>query len=131
MDEVFRMVCAPAALATAPTAWSVDTLRNGDIAWLADDGGLEAIFDAAHRLDLIAISIIRREQTADAQEQTVISFAGSFPLVWIAGGFSEHARQWSRDRGPMTLLVECDGPIPDDERARIGRFLALLERQTE
>jgi hypothetical protein len=31
----------------------------------------------------------------------------------------------------MTLLVEAHGALPDDERRRIGRFLAMLGRQTE
>jgi hypothetical protein len=31
----------------------------------------------------------------------------------------------------MTLLVETGGALPDAERGRIARFLALLARQTE
>jgi hypothetical protein len=31
----------------------------------------------------------------------------------------------------MTSLVETPGALPDDERGHIGRFLALLGRQTE
>ncbi len=31
----------------------------------------------------------------------------------------------------MTLLVEADGALSDDERRRIERFVALLGRQAE
>jgi hypothetical protein len=31
----------------------------------------------------------------------------------------------------MTLLVEVEGELPDPERGRIERFVALLARQTE
>ena len=125
------MVCSPAALAGAPEGWPPETLRDGEVALLVDDGGLDAINQAAHALDLITVSIVRSEASAPEQEQTVIAFAGSFPLVWVGGGFSDSVRVWARERRPMTLLVEADSALPDQERARIGRFLALLGRQTE
>ncbi len=131
MTSIFRMVCTPAALAGAPKGWAAETLREGEVAMLVDGGGLEAINAAAHTLDLVTISIVRREQSATVQEQTVIAYAGSLPLVWVAGGFSDSARAWARERGPMTLLVQADAELPDPERARIGRFVALLGRQTE
>ncbi len=131
MTSIFRMVCTPAALAGAPKGWAAETLREGEVAMLVDGGGLEAINAAAHTLELVTISIVRREETADAQEQTVISFAASLPLVWVAEAFSDSARAWARERGPMTLLVEADHELPDPERARIGRFVALLGRQSE
>jgi len=53
------------------------------------------------------------------------------PLVWIAADFSPAARAWARDRGPMTLLVSADGPLSEDERKRIERFVATLGRQAE
>ena len=31
----------------------------------------------------------------------------------------------------MTLLVEARGPLADDERRRIDRFVAILGRQSE
>jgi hypothetical protein len=131
MTANFRMVCTPAALARAPRGWAAETLREGEVAMLVDGGGLEAIDAAAHTLDLVTISIVRRERSAAEQEQTVISFAESLPLVWVTSGFSESARTWAHERGPMTLLVEADDALPDPERARIGRFLALLGRQSE
>lgn len=131
MAPVFRMVCSPAALAGAPKAWAVETLRDGDVALLVDDGGLEAINAAAHALDLVTVSIVRSEESAVLQRQTVVAFAGSMPLVWVGAEFSDSVRAWARERRPMTLLVEADGALPDDERVRIGRFLALLGRQTE
>jgi hypothetical protein len=131
MAPVFRMVCSPAALAGAPKGWAVETLRDGEVALLVDDGGLEAINAAAHALDLVTVSIVRSEESAALQRQTVVAFAGSMPLVWVGAEFSDSVRAWAHERRPMTLLVEVDGALPDDERVRIGRFLALLGRQTE
>ena len=47
------------------------------------------------------------------------SWLADGPVVPEAGG------------GPMTLLVEVAGPLADDERRRIERFVALLGRQAE
>lgn len=124
-------MCTPGALASAPPGWVTETLREGDVALLVDEGGLEAINAAAHMLGQVTVSIVRSEDTAGQQEQTVIAFAGPLPLVWIGTRFSESAQAWARDRGPMTLLIETVGPLPSEQRARIGRFLALLARQTE
>jgi hypothetical protein len=131
MAPIFRIVCTPSALAGAPQGWAAETLRDGELALLVDDGGLEAINAAAHALDLVSVSIVRQEETAADQAQAVIAFAGSFPLVWVAAGLTDAERTWARERRPMTLLVELDGPLPDDDRVRIERFLALLARQTE
>jgi hypothetical protein len=131
MDPLFRMVCSPAALADPAKEWAAETLREGEVALLVDGGGLEAVNAAAHALDLLTVSIVRSEESPDRQDETVIAFAGSFPLVWIAGEFTDSAKTWAHDRRPMTLLVEADGPLPADERHRIARFLALLARQTE
>ena len=106
------MVCTPAALAGGPKGWAAETLREGEVAMLVDGGGLEAINAAAHALDLVTISIVRREEDAAEQERTVIAYAESLPLVWVAGGFSDSARAWARQRGPMTLLVEAAGRAP-------------------
>ena len=51
--------------------------------------------------------------------------------MWIAPEFSDDARGWARDRGPMTLLVDTGAGLTDDERRRIERFLAILGRQSE
>jgi hypothetical protein len=125
------MVCSPAALTVAPAGWATETLRDGEIALLADVGGLDAIAAAAHTLDLVTISIVRIEEAEATQEQTVRTFAGSFPLVWVSPQFSDPVVVWARERGPMTLLVEAKGALPDEDRGRIGRFLALLARQSE
>src|ERR1019366_2814990 len=77
------------------------------------------------------VSIVRSEETAAAQAETVISFAGSLPLVWVGTDFSDAVRTWARERLPMTLLVQAGDSLPDEERGRIARFLALLARQTE
>ncbi len=131
MDPIFRMVCSPSALAGAAKEWAAESLRDGEVALLVDEGGLAAINAAAHALDLLTVSIVRSDETPAMQEQTVIAFAGSFPLVWIAADFSDSVRTWAHERRPMTLLVQADGPLPADERSRIARFLALLARQTE
>ena len=72
-----------------------------------------------------------REATAEAQEATVMGFAGSMPLLWVAASFGPAAREWAVRRGPMTLLVEAEGALPEGERRRIDRFVALLGRQAE
>jgi hypothetical protein len=131
VPAIFRMVCMPSALARAPKGWAAETLRDGEVALLADDGGLEAINAAAHALDIVTVSIVRSEVTAAAQAQTVMAFAGSLPLVWVGTDFSDKVRAWAVERLPMTLLVETGDSLPDDQRARIARFLSLLARQTE
>jgi hypothetical protein len=131
MTPIFRIVCGSAAFASAPKGWAVETLRDGEVALLVDAGGLDAINAAAHTLDQVTVSIVRTEPSAEMQEQTVIAFAGAFPLVWVAAEFSDSVQAWARERGPMTLLVESDGALSDAERGRVARFLALLARQTE
>lgn len=127
----FRFVCVPSALAGAPGSWARDMLREGEIALLADSGGLEAITDIARSLQLVSIALVRGEASAARQEETVIIYAESLPLVWIAAEFSDAARGWARDRGPMTLLVATNGPLAGEERRRIDRFVATLGRQSE
>jgi hypothetical protein len=106
-------------------------LREGEIALLADAGGLAAINDVAHALGLASIALVRGEQSAARQEETVMGLAASLPLVWVAAGFGDAVRAWAHDRGPMTLLVEADAPLSDEERRRIDRFVATLGRQSE
>jgi hypothetical protein len=127
----FRFVCVPLALQDAPAGWARDMLEEGEIALLADSGGLEAVNDVAHTLQLPSIALVRGEPDAAGQENTVIAYAESLPLVWVAPGFSESARAWARERGPMTLLVSAEGPLTDEERRRIDRFVATLGRQSE
>ncbi len=131
MAAIFHMVCRPASLEDAPPGWVAATLRDGEVALLPDDGGLEAIDAAARTLGQVTVSIVRREPSAKEQEQTVIVYAGPLPLIWVAPQFSDRARDWARDRGPMTLLIEAGEALPDHERRRIARFVALLARQTE
>jgi hypothetical protein len=124
-------VCVPSALRGTPAGWAGEMLRDGEIALLADGGGFDALNAVAHELGLVSVPLVRSEQTLGRQADTVISYAESLPLVWIAKGFSETVRSWAHARGPMTLLVETDGPLSDDERRRIDRFVAALGRQTE
>jgi hypothetical protein len=127
-DPIFRLACVPAAL---EGGWASLLLAEGELALLAGRGGLDELTDVAHQLDLVSVPLLRTEASAAEQERTVQAYAGSFPLVWIAAGFSEEARAWARDRGPMTLLVEADGPLSEDERKRVERFVATLGRQAE
>ncbi len=130
-DPLFRLVCTAGVLAAAPAGWVSTMLDEGELALLVDGGGLEAITSLAHALDLVTVPLLRTEDTPERQDSTVMSYAESKPLVWIAGAFGEPATQWAHKRGPMTLLVETGGDLPDDERRRIERFVVILGRQAE
>lgn len=129
-DPAFRFVCPPSALEGAPAGWAGAMLRDGEIALLGDEG-FAAANVVAHELHQTSILLVRSEADAEHQDATVIDYAGSLPVVWVAGGFSDDVSRWARDRGPMTLLVETDGPLSVDERKRIDRFVAILGRQSE
>ena len=129
-EPAFRFVCPPSSLEGAPAGWAREMLRDGEIALLGDRG-LAAVDQVAHELGQTSILLVRGEADAEQQDATVIAHAGALPIVWVARAFSENVRRWARDRGPMTLLVETDGPLPVDERKRIDRFVAILGRQSE
>lgn len=130
-DALFRLACSAGVLESAPEGWVATMLEEGEIALLVDDGGLDAITAVAHDLDLVTIQLLRTEEQPERQERTVMAYAASMPLIWIASGFGDAARRWAHDRGPMTLLVESDGPLSGDERRRIERFVVILGRQAE
>ena len=131
MPEIrFRFVCAPSALAGTPAGWARDMLEEGEVGLLPGEG-LEAIDRVAHDLHQRAIMLVRTEQNRELQDQTVMAYAEALPLVWVAADFTDGARSWAHDRGPMTLLSEARGPLGDEERRRIDRFLAILGRQSE
>lgn len=130
-DPLFRLACAPAVLDSAPAGWVEAMLDEGEIAVLADAGGLDAITALAHDLDLVTVPVLRAEETPEQQEATVIAYAEATPLIWIAPAFSDDARRWAHRRGPMTLLVEADGPLDEVERKRVERFTVILGRQAE
>ena len=130
-DATYRLVCAASALAGTPAGWAVETLRDGAITLLPDDGGLEAIDAAARTMDQVEVSVLRRAGGVAEQEQEVIAFADAMPLIWVAADFSQATRSWAHERGPMTLLVPAAGALPDDQLARIARFVTLLARQTD
>lgn len=129
-EPLFHMVCVPAALADAE-AWASELLQDGDLALLPDASGLDGIDAIAHALGQQTIAVVRTEPDDERQDETVIAHAGALPLVWLGPDFSPRVRAWARDRGPMTLLVEVDGALPDAERRRIDRFVGLLGRQAE
>jgi hypothetical protein len=105
-------------------------LQDGEIALLAGEG-LEPIDAVAHELGLVSVRVVRSEGTPERQDETVMAYAASMPLVWVAERFSPTVSGWARARGPMTLLVGTDGPLPEHERRRIDRFVASLDRQSE
>ena len=130
-DALFRLTCTPAVLASAPVDWVNTMLEEGELALLADGGGIDAVTELAHTLDLVVVPVLRAEQTPEQQEATVRSYAESKPLIWIAPAFSESSTRWARQRGPMTLLIESGGLLADDERKRVERFAMILGRQAE
>jgi hypothetical protein len=105
-------------------------LEEGEVALLGSEG-IDAVNTVAHDLDQPTIELIRIETTSERQVDTVIQYAGSMPLIWVDSNFTDRAKQWAHDRGPMTLLTESSGPLDDDERRRIDRFVAILGRQSE
>jgi hypothetical protein len=118
-------------LVGVPVDWTTEMLKDGEIALLADGGGLAAINDAAHTLGRISIPLIRGEETAERQHETVMAYTDHLPVVWVGTSFSDTVTAWARARGPMTLLVEATGALSEDERRRIDRFVAILGRQSE
>jgi hypothetical protein len=129
-EPAFRFVCPPSSLEGAPAGWACEMLREGEIALLGDRG-LDAVNEVAHELGQTSILVVRSEAEPEHQDATVIDYAGSLPVVWVAHGFSDPVTRWARDRGPMTLLVETEGALSVDERRRIDRFVAILGRQSE
>ena len=128
---LFRVVSVPAALDGEPAGWAADMLRDGEVALLPDESGLDGIDRVAHSLGNETVLLVRREQSPVEQDRVVIAYAAALPLVWLAGHFSDSVRTWARDRAPMTLLVEAEGGLSDDDRGRVERFVALLGRQSE
>ena len=51
-----------------PDGWVAETLRDGAVTLVIDDGGLDAINAAARALDQVAVSVLRRESGPEAQE---------------------------------------------------------------
>jgi hypothetical protein len=128
---LFRLVCPATALEGAPDGWASDMLVDGEVALLIGDGDLSAVNTAAHALDHNTVSVVRTEDTPELQEKTVIAHARQLPLIWIDRSFSSETRNWAVARGPMTLIIENEGALPEVERGRITRFVALLGRQTD
>lgn len=128
---IFRFVTSPAALASAPDGWATDVLADGSVSFLIDEGGIDAISEAAHALGAEAVTVLRHERTPELQEQTVRTHAHGLPLVWIHDSFSDEARRWAKDRGQMTLLVDNSGALDEEELGKIARFIAILGRQID
>ncbi|MGC9220805.1 MAG: hypothetical protein ACP5H2_05560 [Solirubrobacteraceae bacterium] len=129
-DPKFRFVCAPSALSGTPAGWAQEMLQEGELALLGQEG-IDAINTVAHDLGQTTIAVVRNEIDPADQDETVIASAGTIPLIWVAEAFSYRAHSWARERGAMTLLTECQGPLDDAERRRIDRFVAILGRQSE
>ncbi|HEX4345294.1 MAG TPA: hypothetical protein VHZ31_07000 [Solirubrobacteraceae bacterium] len=128
---LFRLVCSPGNLDGTPDGWVGTMLEEGELALLVDDGGLDAISRVAHGLDLVTVPLLRTEDGAEPQERTVLRYAGSKPLIWVAPSFGDATTSWARDRGPMTLLVQTGAPLTEDECKRVERFVTILGRQAE
>lgn len=130
-EPLFRLVCPPAAIAGAPQEWLRELLADAELALLPAAGPSEDPGRVAHALGVLTVSVLRGEARSADQDATVIAWAGTMPLVWVAPSFSDEVSAWARERGPMTLLVESSGPLPDDEQRRVARFAATLGRQSE
>ncbi len=128
---LFRLICPPTAFDNAPTGWAADMLADGEVALELEGCEIGAINAAAHAFGYRTVRVLRIETSQEAKDETIITHAETLPLIWIAAGFSERIQQWARERGPMTLLVEADGPLPEAELGRLTRFVALLARQID
>jgi hypothetical protein len=126
----FRFVSAPSALIGGPAGWASQMLREGEVALLAGPNMTE-VYEVAQDLEAPAIQVIRGERDSGAQDATVIAYSDNLPLVWVAPSFTETAQGWAKERGPMTLLVEAQEPLSDEQRRTIDRFVAILGRQSE
>jgi hypothetical protein len=98
-DPLFRLASSPGVLSAAPDGWVAAMLEEGEVAVLADDGGLDAITALAHELDMVTVPVLRAERTSEQQEATVMAYAAAKPLIWIAASFGEDAQGWARKRG--------------------------------
>ena len=130
-DSLFRLACSAGNIAGAPEGWLASVLEEGELALLVDDGGFGAVSDVAHALDVVSLRVLRTEDGAEEQERSVMRYAASMALIWVAGSFSELAVEWAHDRGPMTLLIETSEALTVDERKRLERFVVILGRQAE
>ncbi len=126
----FRFVSAPSALTGGPAGWASEMLREGEVALLAGTAVTE-VYAVAHDLGRPAIQVIRGETDPDAQDATVISYSDHLPLIWVAPNFSATVEHWAKERGPMTLLLQAERPLSDEQRRTIDRFVAILGRQSE
>jgi hypothetical protein len=129
-EPSFRFACAPSAVRGEPAAWAREMLGDGEIALLGAEG-LDAINAVAHDLGLASVTVLRSEAAPELQDETVMAYADALPLIWVSPSFSDVAQEWARTRGPMTLQVQATGALPEDERRRIDRFVAILDRQAE
>ena len=68
-EPSFRFVCVPDALTGAPSGWAREMLRDGEIALLAGDGGLEAVNGVAHDLGLVSVPLVRGEDSAQRRSR--------------------------------------------------------------
>ncbi len=78
---LFRLVCLPSALAGVDDDFVATIFRDGELALLADETGLDGINEVAHRLGLATVSVVRAEDDAAAQEATVVAYALPLPTV--------------------------------------------------
>lgn len=125
-DSLFKIICVPTVLTHAPEGWAAELLADGDLALTAGQGAPQGVREVGEALDMPAVAVLRDDADATAK-----AFAGTFPLVWVAAGFSEEARTWAQRRGPMTLLIETDAALSDDDLRLVERFVAILDRQAE
>ena len=125
-DPLFRLICVPDVLASAPDGWAEGLLTDSELALAPSGDDLAAVRAVGRALDRPAIAVLRDDEDATAQ-----AFAANLPIVWIAPSFSDAAQEWARRRGPMSLLVASSGALDDEDRRRIERFVGILDRQAE
>jgi hypothetical protein len=124
----FHFVCVPSALVGLPAEWVTDMLGDGKIALLVDGGGFAAIDEVAHTLGLISVPLPATRGNGGASGGHGDGVRRS-PPARVGGRRPQRDGHRLGEQSPPDDVAT--GPLSEDERRRIDRFVAILGRQSE